>query len=158
MVSMRSEKPICAPSGMSDVSPNVASEAVPMFVWLTMALSRPFKEDRLLLPLSRFLCNCGLKTPYRPTNRPIGVVGSAESKWLGERNFAQSLTERCYGTLLCACSSVVGSESKWLGEWNFAQSLIELYSVHGSLHFVLTLPHASLGLQSFQSAPRTLHH
>ena len=25
--------------------PNVAFERVPMFVWLTMALSRPFKED-----------------------------------------------------------------------------------------------------------------
>jgi len=32
--------------------PNVAFETVPMFVWLTMALSRPFKEDRLALPLS----------------------------------------------------------------------------------------------------------
>ena len=29
--------------------PNVAFETVPMFVWLTMALSRPFKEDRLAL-------------------------------------------------------------------------------------------------------------
>ena len=27
--------------------PNVASETVAMFVGLTMALSRPFKEDRL---------------------------------------------------------------------------------------------------------------
>ena len=27
--------------------PNVALETVPMFVYLTMALSRPFKEDRL---------------------------------------------------------------------------------------------------------------
>ena len=32
--------------------PNVAFETVPMFVWLTMARSRPFKEDRLALPLS----------------------------------------------------------------------------------------------------------
>ena len=32
--------------------PNVAFEMVPMFVRLTMALSRPFKEDRLALPLS----------------------------------------------------------------------------------------------------------
>ena len=32
--------------------PNVAFETVPVFVWLTMALSRPFKEDRLALPLS----------------------------------------------------------------------------------------------------------
>ena len=28
---------------------NVAFETVPMFVWLTLALSRPFKEDRLAL-------------------------------------------------------------------------------------------------------------
>ena len=32
--------------------PNDAFETVPMFVWLTMALSRPFKEDRRALPLS----------------------------------------------------------------------------------------------------------
>ena len=32
--------------------PSVAFETVPMFVRLTMALSRPFKEDRLALPLS----------------------------------------------------------------------------------------------------------
>ena len=32
--------------------PNVATETVPMFVILTMALSRPFKEDRVALPLS----------------------------------------------------------------------------------------------------------
>ena len=32
--------------------PKVTFKTVPMFVWLTMALSRPFKEDRLALPLS----------------------------------------------------------------------------------------------------------
>ena len=32
--------------------PNVAFEIVPMFVWLTMALSRPFEEHPLALPLS----------------------------------------------------------------------------------------------------------
>ena len=32
--------------------PNVALETVPMFVWLTMALPRPFRKDRLALPLS----------------------------------------------------------------------------------------------------------
>ena len=37
---MRSEKPICALPGF----PNVVFETVPMFVWLTMALSRPFKQ------------------------------------------------------------------------------------------------------------------
>ena len=51
MVSMHSEKPInimrSAPSlrGFS----NVAFETVPVFVWLTMALSRPFKEDCLAI-------------------------------------------------------------------------------------------------------------
>ena len=32
--------------------PSVAFETVPMFVWLTMTLSRPVKEDGLALPLS----------------------------------------------------------------------------------------------------------
>ena len=31
-VSMRSEKPICAPPHLSEMSPNVAFETVPMFV------------------------------------------------------------------------------------------------------------------------------
>ena len=30
----------------------IGFETVPVFVWLTMALPRPFKEDRLALPLS----------------------------------------------------------------------------------------------------------
>ena len=53
MVSMRSKPPIImryTPSLRS--LPNVALETVPMFVWLAMAISRPFKEDRLALPLS----------------------------------------------------------------------------------------------------------
>ena len=43
--------------------PNVASQTVPMFTWLTMALSRPFKEDRpalhlsLLSPLGDWWCS-----------------------------------------------------------------------------------------------------
>jgi len=32
--------------------PNVAFKTVPLFVWSTVALSRPFKEDSLALPLS----------------------------------------------------------------------------------------------------------
>ena len=32
--------------------PSVAFETVPMFIWLTMALSHPFKEDHWVLPLS----------------------------------------------------------------------------------------------------------
>ena len=32
--------------------PNVSFETVPMFFWLMMALSRPLKEDHLVLPLS----------------------------------------------------------------------------------------------------------
>ena len=48
---MRSGKPICAPPCLRSFC-NVAYETVPMFVWLTMVLSRPFEEDRLALPLS----------------------------------------------------------------------------------------------------------
>ena len=43
MVAMRSEKPICAPPRASEVSRNFSFETVPMFVRLTMAVSRPFK-------------------------------------------------------------------------------------------------------------------
>ena len=32
--------------------PNIAFETILLFVWLTMALSQPFKKDRLVLPLS----------------------------------------------------------------------------------------------------------
>ena len=32
--------------------PNIAFKTVPVFVWLMIALSRPFKEDRQVLPLS----------------------------------------------------------------------------------------------------------
>ena len=61
MVSVRSEKPICAtplpplpppPPSVSQKVFNVAFETVPMLVRLTMALSCPLKEDRLALPLS----------------------------------------------------------------------------------------------------------
>ena len=52
MLYMHSEKPICAPSRLSDVYPNVAFEIVPMFVWPTMVLSRPFQAVRPTLPLS----------------------------------------------------------------------------------------------------------
>ena len=51
MVSMRSGRPICDPPRLS-VVPNGSLETVPMSVWLTMALSRPHKEDRWELPLS----------------------------------------------------------------------------------------------------------
>ena len=51
MVSMRAKRPIIMRSIPSLRSfPNVAFETAPVFVWLTMALSRPFKEDRLALP------------------------------------------------------------------------------------------------------------
>ena len=50
---------ICAPGKAHMCStpsfrsfPNVAFEMVPMFVWQMMALSRPFKENRLALPPS----------------------------------------------------------------------------------------------------------
>ena len=52
MVSMHLKTPRCTPPCLSEVPPNVAFETGPGFVCLAMALSRPFKEDRLTLPLS----------------------------------------------------------------------------------------------------------
>ena len=49
MVSMRSGRPICPPPSLSGVFPLLQVE---QFQWLTMALSRPLKEDRCALPLS----------------------------------------------------------------------------------------------------------
>ena len=54
MVFVLWEKPIkkwCLPPHLSDVFPNVAFTTVPVFVWLTLALSRPFRKDRRALPL-----------------------------------------------------------------------------------------------------------
>ena len=47
MVSIRLEKPICAPPPSLRSFPNFAFETVPVFVWLTMALACPSKEDHL---------------------------------------------------------------------------------------------------------------
>ena len=53
IVSVHSEKLIIMRSTPSLRGfPNVAFETVPMFVWLTLTISRPFKEDLLALPLS----------------------------------------------------------------------------------------------------------
>ena len=50
--SMRSEQPACAPPHLSAVSPTFTFETAPMFVWLVMALSHPFKEEHQALPHS----------------------------------------------------------------------------------------------------------
>ena len=53
LVSMHSEKPICAPTRLLEVLPHVAFETVPRSVWLALPLSRSFKaRDRRALPLS----------------------------------------------------------------------------------------------------------
>ena len=58
MVSMRSEKTHMRPHPQYLRSvPTVAFQTVPIFVWLTMTLSRLFKKDRLALPLFTPLCS-----------------------------------------------------------------------------------------------------
>ena len=52
MVSVRLEKAYMRSTPSLKSFPNLAFATVPVFVWLSMALSRPFKEDRLGLPLS----------------------------------------------------------------------------------------------------------
>ena len=73
--------------------PKVACETVPVFVRRTMAICRPFKEDRLALPLSTLLssrrsmvCECAwlcarrqclklLNTSHLPRSKPlVGVA------------------------------------------------------------------------------------
>jgi len=57
MVSMRSEKAhMCSTPSLGRFR-YTASKTVSIFVWLTMTLSRPFKEDRLTLRLSMPLCS-----------------------------------------------------------------------------------------------------
>jgi len=51
MASMRSKTHMRSTPSLRRL-PNVAFKTVPMFVLLTMVLSRPFKEDRRALPLS----------------------------------------------------------------------------------------------------------
>ena len=51
MIAVCSEKPRYATPSLRSF-PNITFGTVPVFVWLMMALSRPFKEDCLALPLS----------------------------------------------------------------------------------------------------------
>ena len=55
MVAMRLEKAHMRSTPSLRSFPNVVFETVPVFVWLMMTLSRPFKEDRVALPLSTSL-------------------------------------------------------------------------------------------------------
>ena len=87
--------------------PTVAFETVPVFVWLTMAPSRPFKEDCLALPLSTplssrwlivwcsWLCACRqclkfLNTSDLPRCKPFVMVALPAS--LSARSFRFTLT------------------------------------------------------------------
>ena len=89
MVSMRSGKPIiCAAPCLSEVCPTLPFEIVPVFFWLTMALSRPFREGRLALPHS---CLSDRVSHSFPT---WGAVGRhTQSQKL--RNFLFTSLNRC---------------------------------------------------------------
>ena len=109
-VSIRSEKAHKRSTPSLRSFPNVVFETVPMLVWLTMALSRPFKEDRLALPLStplpsrrslvwclwlcaRRQCLKLLNTLYLPRIKPLVTVALPAS--LSARTF--SFTPACPG-------------------------------------------------------------
>ena len=64
-VFMRSKKPLlCAPPRLSDVSPTLPLKQFRCSSqWLTMALSRPFKDARLTLPLSTPLSKFATVSP-----------------------------------------------------------------------------------------------
>ena len=90
--------------------PNVSFETVPVFVWLTMAPYRPFKEDSLALPLltplssrrsmvwrlwlcARRQCLKFLNTSDHPRSKPLGRVTLLAS--LSARSFP--FTPACPG-------------------------------------------------------------
>ena len=95
MVSVRSKKSTCAQPRLSEVSPRLPT--VPMFVRRTMAICRPFKEDRLALPVSTpfssrrsmvcecaWLCACRyclkvLNTLDLPRSKPCGACFARQS-------------------------------------------------------------------------------
>jgi len=54
--------------------PSIAFKTVPMFVWLTIALSRPFKEDHLALPLSTSLSSRRMCVCKRGGKRGVSIV------------------------------------------------------------------------------------
>ena len=68
------------PTPSLGIFPNVAFETVPMFVGLTITLSRPFKEDRRMLPLSASLSS-------RRSINPFTVVMSVKKRPIRVRNF-----------------------------------------------------------------------
>jgi len=57
--------------------PSVAFETVPMFVWLTMVLSHPFKEDRRVLLLSTHLSSRPFDGVSVLGSVPAGSVSSS---------------------------------------------------------------------------------
>ena len=78
LVSMRSEKPInYAHQLVFQVSPNVAFETVPIVVWLTIALSRPLKEDRRAISLLHDSVLQVLDDVMSLALRPKGSVASS---------------------------------------------------------------------------------
>ena len=108
VVFMFSGKPICAPPPSPLRSfPSVAVETVSMLVWLTMALSRPLKEDRWALPLS---------TPLSPPgDRWCGVLGIVQLQVLSQmpQHFRSSETQAtCDGWFSCqSIFSVISFDS-----------------------------------------------
>ena len=66
--------------------PNVVFEKAPMFVWLTVALSGPFKEDRLALPLLSTPLSCSQSM----WDTHAGV--HAEGKWNSGEKYLSNVT------------------------------------------------------------------
>ena len=153
MVSVRSEKPISAPPRLSEVSTMSPFKTVPMFVWLTMTLSRPLREDRLVhrlsTPLSSrrsmvwcpWLCECSW------FNSIIGMMALALwmfmvqfNHWcdgLGFVNVHGSIQSMVWWPWLCECSwfnSVNGEMALWMFMVHFNHwcDSLGFVNVHGS--------------------------
>ena len=109
MVSMCLKKPKCIYSSTSLRSfPSVAFEMVPVSIWLTMALSRPFKEDCLALILSDL-----------PRSKPLVTVAVPTS--LSAQSFA----------FILACPGQYTHRSFW--RW-ISPSTCAVWASHSTFH------------------------
>ena len=110
--------------------PSVAFKTVPLFVWLTMAVSRLFKEHRLAFPLSvplssrRSMVWCpSLALCPQVVSQAPQHFGSSEKQATCEGCFARQLSARSFPfTPACPGQYTHGSCRRWMSTIDTVQS------------------------------------
>ena len=114
---------------------NVAFETVPVFVWFTMALSRPFKEDRQALPLSTSLSSrrsmvwCPWLCARRWCLQLLSTSDLPRRKPLVRVSFPASLSARSFPfTPACPEQYIHVSFRKWMSNIGTYHAVLASYS------------------------------